>query len=297
MGIWRFPIASDWKDASGWDHHYILDAITDFTLAFSLNKLWGGYEGNCLRVRRISDNAEQNIGFDSNNNLDVASLLSFCGGSTATVVTWFNQSRNNTISATQSDGASQAIIVQSGSYLGYLKGGADVFYSLTSPNGITNSLTSCSVCAKSTITNNNINGGNLFFASMGNFAASSRVELGASADGNNYLIGERRLDSDAEQTLTTNTNDFLNKSASIIADFNFSSATASIYSDNVLNVTANPYQTAGSTAATNSQEVSIMGFSTIDESFYGKAYEILFLRRSMTPTERRLVTEHHNEDF
>jgi hypothetical protein len=60
---------------------------------------------NCIRVRRSSDNAEQNIGFVGN-DLDTTSLLAFVGANDGFVTTWYDQSGNsrdavNAIAATQ----------------------------------------------------------------------------------------------------------------------------------------------------------------------------------------------------
>ena len=81
--------------------------------AYSLRKLDYTYTGSAIRVRRSSDNAEQNIGF-VNNQLDTASLLAFCGAGNGFVTTWYDQSGNarNTVQATT---ANQPIIVLSGS--------------------------------------------------------------------------------------------------------------------------------------------------------------------------------------
>jgi len=81
--------------------------------AFSLRRLNVNYLGSCIRVRRSSDNAEQDIGF-VNSELDTASLLSFVGiGNNGFVTTWYDQSgviRN----ATQTTAANQPQIVFNG---------------------------------------------------------------------------------------------------------------------------------------------------------------------------------------
>jgi hypothetical protein len=58
---------------------YLLDTYSGAAAAYSLRKLNGSYTGSAIRVRRSSDNAETNIGFDSNGNLDTSSMLSFVG--------------------------------------------------------------------------------------------------------------------------------------------------------------------------------------------------------------------------
>ena len=64
----------------------------DITAAYSLRKLRTAYTGSAIRIRRFSDNAEQDIGFDSNGDLDTSAITSFIGSSNAAVVTWYEQS-------------------------------------------------------------------------------------------------------------------------------------------------------------------------------------------------------------
>jgi hypothetical protein len=45
----------------------------------------------CVRVRRSSDNTEQDIGFDGSDNIDSSALELFAEGSQAFVVIWYNQ--------------------------------------------------------------------------------------------------------------------------------------------------------------------------------------------------------------
>jgi hypothetical protein len=68
----------------------LLDEYPNAKLAYSMRKLRNSYAGSCIRVRRSSDNAEQDIGF-SNNELDQAALLSFVGANDGFVTVWYNQ--------------------------------------------------------------------------------------------------------------------------------------------------------------------------------------------------------------
>lgn len=96
----------------------ILDDYPNAAAAYSLRGLRFDYTGNLIRVRRSSDNAEQDIGFLNNNNrdLDTVSLTSFCSGADGFVTTWYDQS-GNSINATQTTAANQPQIVSSGSVL------------------------------------------------------------------------------------------------------------------------------------------------------------------------------------
>lgn len=89
----------------------LLDLFPTATLGFSLRKLSNSYNGNCIRVRRSSDNAALDIGF-VNNVIDTASLLSFVGSGSGFVTIWYNQATNN--NATQTTAVNQPRIVNAG---------------------------------------------------------------------------------------------------------------------------------------------------------------------------------------
>lgn len=91
----------------------LLDIYPNAAAAYSLRKLRAAYTGNAIRVRRASDNTEQDIGFNSNNELDTVSLTSFCSGTNGFVTTWYDQSGNGR-NMTQSTAANQPQIVTSG---------------------------------------------------------------------------------------------------------------------------------------------------------------------------------------
>jgi hypothetical protein len=74
--------------ASAPPYVYLVDAYSP-TAAFSLRKL-SSTSTNAIRVRRSSDNVEQDIGFVGD-DLDTASILSFVGANDGRVVKWYNQ--------------------------------------------------------------------------------------------------------------------------------------------------------------------------------------------------------------
>ena len=81
--------------------------------AYSLRLLDKSYSGSAVRVRRASDNAEQDIAF-ANNELDTATLETFASGTDAFVTTWYDQSGNGN-DAAQATASAQPKIVSSGS--------------------------------------------------------------------------------------------------------------------------------------------------------------------------------------
>jgi hypothetical protein len=73
----------------------------NIVLGMSYYKLFSSYDGYCVRVRRGSDNSEQNFGF-VNNYIDINGIVDFCGGSIGYVSILYNQyvGGNNAIQAT-----------------------------------------------------------------------------------------------------------------------------------------------------------------------------------------------------
>lgn len=109
--------------------------------AGALTRLLSSYSGPLIRVRRASDNAEQDIGYDSTTNptgphpINTTALLAFTGASTAYVVTVYGQQggSNNMFQAAY---ASQARIVNAGVYDGKMVfDGSDDHYGSTANSG------------------------------------------------------------------------------------------------------------------------------------------------------------------
>ncbi len=71
-----------------------LTSSTPATVAYSLRKLSTSYVGNAIQVRRSTDNTIQDIGFDSNGDLDTTTLLAFVSGDNGYVSIWYDQSGN-----------------------------------------------------------------------------------------------------------------------------------------------------------------------------------------------------------
>jgi len=91
----------------------LLDVNTGASVAYSLRKLSVNYNGPAIRVRRSSDNLEQDIYFDGNGNLSESGLISFVGANNGFVSIWYDQSGNSR-NATQVTQSAQPRIVNSG---------------------------------------------------------------------------------------------------------------------------------------------------------------------------------------
>lgn len=107
MGVFSFK-----NDA---DNLGVLDLVPEqAAAAYSVRKLSKDYNGPAIRVRRSSDNAEQDIYFDGSGNLDISTLLTFTSAADALVTTWYDQSGSGN-HATQVTAAYQPKIVDTGS--------------------------------------------------------------------------------------------------------------------------------------------------------------------------------------
>src|SRR6188768_3266262 len=92
-----------------------LDAIPTVNLwsAYGLQRLLTTWSGPLLRIRRSSDNAELDIGFDASNRLDQAALLAFVGANDGFVAKWYDQS-GFTRDLVQATAANQPKLVTAG---------------------------------------------------------------------------------------------------------------------------------------------------------------------------------------
>lgn len=87
----------------------VLDAQPATFAAYSARRLSSAYAGPLLRIRRSSDNAEQDIGF-AGANLDVAGATAFIAGGSGFISKWYDQS-GNARDAAQATAANQPQIV------------------------------------------------------------------------------------------------------------------------------------------------------------------------------------------
>jgi hypothetical protein len=92
----------------------LLDTYSGAAAAYSAaRRLASTYTGALIRVRRSSDNTEQDIGYTAGNVLDESALTTFVGAGDGFVTTWYDQS-GNAKNATQATAVNQHRIVSSG---------------------------------------------------------------------------------------------------------------------------------------------------------------------------------------
>jgi len=105
-----FTLAISWEDIPAFTG--LLDTYSGAAAAYSLRLLDKDYAGSAVRVRRASDNTEQDIGFTLAGDFDTSALATFCAGTNGFIRTWYDQS-GNARNATQTTTANQPKIYDS----------------------------------------------------------------------------------------------------------------------------------------------------------------------------------------
>jgi len=113
----------------------LLDTLPGATFAYSTRLLRNAYAGKCMNVRRSSDSATQDIGFDGSGNFDAAAFNSFVGGGNGFCAKWYDQSGNGNDVA-QPTAAQQSQIV-----LSVQNGHPIIRMTITGTSGLTSSAT------------------------------------------------------------------------------------------------------------------------------------------------------------
>jgi hypothetical protein len=92
---------------------FLFTAYAKPVMAFSFRKVVRDFVGSAIRVRRVSDNAESDIGFDGSGNLDLTAYNTFKGASSLRLKIWYDQS-GNAYDATQTTTTLQPTITTNG---------------------------------------------------------------------------------------------------------------------------------------------------------------------------------------
>lgn len=122
-----------------------LDAIPETNLrgAYSFRRLRTAYTGDAFRLRRDSDSAEIDIGFDADGFADTAAIESHCSGTDGYVATWYDQSGNGRDVTASGAGAQPLVydtsdgglILTDGHLSCYFAAASDYFSSATNDDG------------------------------------------------------------------------------------------------------------------------------------------------------------------
>lgn len=115
--------------------HILDENLTDISFALSMRVVVSDYEGPLVRLRRASDNAQQDFGWAENDIVDVTAIDAWRSGSIVYMVTWYDQSglgRN----ATQSTAANQPRFYPVASKPYFQGDGSNDHLTVNTPNGI-----------------------------------------------------------------------------------------------------------------------------------------------------------------
>lgn len=222
----------------------LLDTYSGASAAYSLRRLSSTYTGNLIRVRRSSDNAEQNIGF-VNNVLDTASLLSFCGAGNGFVTTWYDQSGNNN-NLTQTGAVYQPRIVNGGAIeTDGSKPSIRFAPSNSTPlfGGDILKVGSNSLCVYFVAKSNNTGYGQNIYVKSLTGPASSRYGFYNATDNkaNSFVISSSNTDESIASTVASNARNLY--SSEYIANTNFK-----LYRNGVNEATRTPVTTIGTSS-------------------------------------------------
>ena len=258
----------------------LLDSYTGAASAYSLRKLRANYTGSAIRVRRSSDNAEQNIGFDNCGNLDTTALINFVGLNDGFITTWYDQigSRN----ATQSTASNQPIIRFSAGTISRLAGepairfranfGFNEFLSQSGADTIFKNRSNIYIFAfaKSDVTTI---GTTWIYNNLTN-VGNTRFGIAANLTANRFSTAARRLDNQASATIATfgTNHDAIEKLITGYA--NYGSGEIGIYSNGAGLVT-NTLPSTGNTSNTNGNGGFIGSGNTTAQFFAGQISEII----------------------
>lgn len=276
-----------------------LDTYTDAVAAYSVRKLRTAYTGSALRVRRDSDNTEQDIGFDGSGNLDESALGAFVGTDSGYVTKWYDQTANAR-DAAQTTGTAQPRIVNAGT-IDKVNGKVAVTFPSSRTMSVTNSVGYF----------RNVGIGEAFFVTKSNSTASgarylyahttptnttqrfSVYDSGTTAD--RFTMVARRLDAQATATTATfgtNHGTTAQYLLSVYADW--TNGTISIKQNGAGQVTAS-LPSSGNTSDTDAAAITIGGSRTTS-TYNGWQQEIILFNTDQT-SNRTAIESNINTYF
>jgi PKD repeat protein len=262
-------------------NNYFADLFGIPAAAYSLRKLTSNsiYSGAAIRVRRSSDNTEQDINFVSsaaNSEIDTSALLTFVGSGNGFITIWYDQS-GNARNSTQTTASSQPQIVSSGSLLTQ-NGKSTINFnnhrlSILSGLNLTNNIGKWFVFSVAKNNDNTSTQRFIYLFSTGVSTTSSRMLFGK--DASNLIInGGRRLDADSFSGATSSSNITLNQSL-YTAVLDYANSNAITYLNNSQIALNTSFHIDGNTSATNSQTGQIGSDGGNTSNWLGNIQELI----------------------
>jgi hypothetical protein len=258
----------------------LLDSFPTQGAAYSLRKLRTNYTGDCIRVRRTSNNNEQDIGF-VNNFLDTASLKTFVGSSNGFVTTWYDQGdsardASNATAANQPkiyDSATASLSKRNGK-VSLTLDGTD-FFNLANPGFILRDKGYAYNFAVTCNTNTSTSRAILFISTTTSTARLLHSYNQVTA--NRINIGGRRLDANSFVSISSNTNYSTTDLALNVGILDYANSDAFLYENSTQTASTTTFQTDGNTSNTTSAFVRIFAQGTAGNApIIGSASEVIF---------------------
>ena len=161
--------------------------------AYSTRRIRTTYTGPALRVRRSSDNTEQDINFNTNGDLNTTELISFTGTSNGFVTKWYDQSGNGrdmiqTTAANQPQISMNGIVFTEKGKPTITSTGANVMSTSTSIPVTTNAVSTFALL-RTNIIKSNSNGGGMFLG----FIAGAHLSPSRNSLGTNRYYGTNEI--------------------------------------------------------------------------------------------------------
>jgi len=238
----------------------ILDIYTA-ALAYSFRKLRTAYAGSCIKVRRSSDDATQDIGFSAG-ILDTASLLTFIGVGNGYIDTLYDQSGNsqdlgNPVTTKQPLIAiGGALCLYNGRLVAIFDGVDDGLYRLNVPQTANKGFIGSFFVHRNRETGAGVE--YIYFMGTGTSTTNARFAFGRGASAGKYFNNGRRNDADGADIYSGAANiDEVQKISTVFVDY--TNSNAYMYLNGVLDGSDTTFLTDGSTTNTNSQNISIGG--------------------------------------
>lgn len=258
--------------------------------AYSTRRLRTTYTGNAIRVRRSSDNAELDIGFDSNGNLNTSALLTHCGANNGFVVTWYDQSVSG-FNQTQAVALNQPQIVSAGAIL--LQGtrpaptyaGTQLLAAAT-PTGLLQNVAGGTLNTVSRVTNVTVQGSP---ATVANALGTTRLGQFAAATTALPTQATRTLDADLVASITGALS-ILNQSVVRTSTATYSAGTAAQFTNGTADGTV-ALASSGNTSNTAPAFTSIgdTGLVTGANPFVGTVSEVLIFNSVLSLANRQIL--------
>jgi hypothetical protein len=272
----------------------LLDSFPNEIGAFSLRKLRKTYTGNCLVIRRISDNALDTIGFVSN-FVDTARIKTFCSGTSCAVRVWFDQSGGGlTANAVQATNAAQPLIYSSGNLskkgnnIALIFDGNDNMPLQSNANqwtrntGVFNSFIYAN--------GDSFNGGSPYFFGT-SAGGTSRFTLAFTSTGTVITHFNRRVDGDLINSAPSSTKS-INTNYLISNFVQYSSNSSTMFINGSADGSGTT-GTAGTTSDTNSS-ASVLGGLPSSNYFIGALYELIFYKSDQSTNRAAIETNINN---